>query len=260
MWVLNQGVMCSVSELVRTLRGFDTGKETKAVRECMKDIYYTQQLLRQYVAHYPICRRSKRDGVWVKMSTLGMADAPIFIPVNAPFTVWESSRTQPHVEMNEYSLVFVGAFEVPPWVHESIDLGKAFEDWFYGAPAETSAALGDSALVANTLRRALKSNAGQPLRPEHFLCTMLRKPKCVKKRVNGRVENVPVAAAKTMYARCGPRQNYKHNFFEDGSKTFPFTMPTWLKVDPKGGPWERYPLLLPPGHPALGEHMPPCAC
>ena len=250
--------MCSVSELVRTLRALDAGRETKAVRECMADIYCTQQLLRDYVAHYPVLRRSKRDGVWVKMSTLGRADAPIFVPVNVPFSVWEKSASRPHLEMNEYTLVFVSEFEVPSWVHESSELGRAFEDWFAGAPAETSAALGDSKLVANTLRRSLKSDAGKPLRPQHFLCTMLRKPKCARKRVGGVVQNVPITS-KTQYAWCIPRQNPKHDFFEDGSETFPFTMPAWLKVDPRGGLWEKYPLLMPPGHPALGEHMPPCA-
>ena len=98
--------MCSVSELVRTLRALDAGRETKAVRECMADFYCTQQLLRDYVAHYPVLRRSKRDGVWVKMSTLGRADAPIFVPVNVPFSVWEKSASRPHLEMNEYTLVF----------------------------------------------------------------------------------------------------------------------------------------------------------
>jgi len=252
--------MCSVSErvseLVRTLRALDAGKETKAIRECMADVYSTHQLLRQYVAHYPVRRRAERAGVWVKLSTLGMADAPTFIPVDVPFTVWEKSATQPHVEMNEYTLAFVSEFQIPSWVHESSDLGKAFENWFVGAPTETSAALGSATLVENTLRRGLKSPEGQPLLPRHFLCGMLRNPKCAKKRVNGIVQDVDVAA-KSRYALCFPRQNYKYDFFEDGSETFPFTMCNWLKLDRKEGPWEKYPLMLPPGHPAVGEIFPP---
>ena len=241
--------MCSVAELVRTLRALDAGKETKAIRECMQDVYYTQQLLRQYVAHYPVCRRTNRDGMWVTMATLGRAETPVFMPVGVPFSVWESSEGRPHVELNEYTLVSLSEFQVPGWVHESIDLGEIFERWFAGAPAELSPSLGNTALVMHTLRCGLKFD-GKPLEPRHFLCTMLRRLKCVKTRVNGKVQCVSVQA-KAQYVMCLPKQNSKLNFFEDGSRAFPFTMLRWLKVDRKGGPWEPYPLMLPPGHTAL---------
>lgn len=247
--------MCSVRELLRTLRALDTGKDTKPLRECMADIYSEQRLLREYVAHYPIHRRANRGGVWVRMFSLGLAETPIFIPLGVPFVVWEKSETQTHIEMNEYTLVHVSEFEVPSWVHDSIDLGKIFENWFASAPTEASAALGDSTLVENTLRRGLKSDTGQPLYPRHFLCSMLRKPKCVKRRVNGLVEKVPVAENQ-QYVCCVLKQNPKYNFFEDGSETFPFTVSRWLKVDQKGGPWEKYPLML-PGHSA-GKFTPLC--
>ncbi len=241
--------MCSVTELVHTLRALDAGKETKAIREYMKDVYYTQQLLRQHVAHYPVRRRANRDGVWVAMSTLGRAETPLFMPLNVPFCVWESSEGRPHVEMNEYTLVYMSEFEVPGWVHESSDLGEIFERWFAGAPAEMSASLGKATLASHTLRIGLKFG-GESLEPRHFLCTMLRRLKCVKTRVNGKVQCVSVEA-KAEYVWCSPKRNRKLDFFQDGSEAFPFTMSRWLKADRKGGPWEAYPLMLPPGHAAL---------
>jgi len=244
--------MCSVTELVHTLRALDAGKETEAIRQCLHDVYHRQQLLRQRVAHYPVRRRAKRDGVWVTMSTLGRAEVPLYMPVGVPFSVWESSQGRPHVEMNEYTLVYVSEFEVPSWVHESTDLGEIFERWFAGAPAEMSASLGKGALALHTLRIGLKFG-GESLEPRHFLCTMLRRLKCVKTRVNGKVQCVPVEA-KAEYVWCSPKQNHKLNFFQDGSQAFPFTMSRWLKADRKGGPWEAYPLMLPPGHAALGEY------
>jgi hypothetical protein len=243
--------MCSVAELVHTLRALDAGKETKAIRECMQDVYYTQQLLRQYVAHYPVCRRTNRGGMWVTMSTLGSAETPVYMPVGVPFSVWESSEGRPHVEMNEYTLVYMSEFEVPGWVHESSDLGDIFERWFAGAPAETSATLGKGTFALHTLRIGLKFG-GESLEPRHFLCVVLRRLKCVKTRVNGKVQCVSVKA-KAEHVWFSPKQNRKFNFFQDGSQTFPFIMSSWLKVDRKGGPWEPYPLMLPPGHAALSE-------
>lgn len=246
--------MCSVRELVHTLRALDAGKETRAIRDCVKDVYYTQQLLRQYVAHYTVRRRTEREGVWVSMSTLGRADTPVFMRLGVPFSVWESSQGRPHVEMNEYTLVYVSEFEVPGWVHESTDLGATFDRWYAGAPAEMTASLGDATLASHSLRTGLKHD-GAALEPRHFLCTMLRRLKCVKTRVNGKARCVSVRA-KAQYVRCSPKQNHKLHFFEDGSRASPFTMPRWLKVDRKGGPWEAYPLLLPPGHPALVHPAP----
>lgn len=245
--------MCSVRELVHTLRALDAGKETKAIRDCMEDVYCAQQKLRQCVAHYPVCRRAKRDGVWVTMSSLGMAETPLFVPLGVPFSVWESTEGQPHVELNEYTLVYMSEFEVPGWVHESSDLGEIFERWFDGAPAEMSASLGKGALASHTLRCALKFD-GEPLEPRHFLCTMLRRLKCVKTRVNGKVQCVSVKA-KAQHAWCSPKQNRRLNFFQDGSQAYPFTMSRWLKVDRKGGLWEAHPLMLPPGHAALREKV-----
>ena len=177
--------MCSVRELVQTLRALDAGKETKAIRDCLHDVYYTQQLLRQCVAQYSVRRRVQRGGVWVAMSTLGRADTPLFMPVGVPFTVWESSEGRPHVEMNEYTLVGVSEFKVPEWVHMSSELGEVFDRWYAGEPAEMSASLGDAALTWHSLRTGLKHD-GKALKPGHFSCTMLRRLKCVKTRVNGK--------------------------------------------------------------------------
>lgn len=253
------GFMCSVQELTHTLRALDAGKETEAIRECMEDVYYTQQLLREFVAHHPVCRRGEAGhsaggeagGVWVTMSTLGGAETPLFMPLGAPFSVWEASESEPHVEMNEYTLAYTSEYAVPAWVHESADFGEIFERWFAGAPAERSALLGSSTLAASALRRGLKCD-GVALAPRHFLCVMLRKTVCVKTRVDKRLQRVPVRAT---VQRVGftPRQNCKFNFFEDGSRAHPYVMSRWLKVDRKGGPWEAYPLFLPPGHAALSR-------
>lgn len=243
--------MCSVHELMRTLRALDAGKETKAIRDCMKAMHEAQRQLRERVAHTPIRRRKRGDGrcgdgVWVSLTTLGNSESPVFMPLDVPFTVWERSTVCAGVEMNEYKLVYVSDYEVPSWVHDSEELACAFERWCAGAPAEMSAALGDAALANNTMRRSLR-HGDVELNARHFLCAMLRTPKCREVCMNGCVENVPVEA-KPQYVWCTPKRNLQYHFLQDGTRVYPFSMSNWLKIDRKGDVWEPYPLVLPPQH------------
>jgi len=246
--------MCSVGELVRTLRALDAGRETAAIGACVADVYSAQQEWREYLAHHPVRRRENRGGVWVSMFGMGLCETPLFMPLGVPFKVCESSATEPVVEMVEYTLTYVSEYEVPEWVHDSVDLGTTFERWFVGKPPVGSATLGPKELARNALARGMQQD-GNPLTHKDFVCTMLRKPLAAKMRVNGVVQDVAVVG-KTQYVWCDLKQNDHYGMFEEGSWNSPFVMRRWMKVDHRGGPWEKYPLMLPPGHHVLAESVP----
>lgn len=239
--------MCTVAELLTTLHAMDAGKETRAMRECMRDTYEAQKVFTEYVAKFSVVPRRDPNGIWARAGTYDLGELPVYMPLHVPFVVWEISTKEKGVLLqSEYTLTSVGEYEAPHWVHWSSELGTVFDRWFQGKPQKASVVLGTEKATRMAMIRAM-IHKNSHLQPRHFLCCLMRRVKIRRSREGGVVVDTPVETKPT-FVWCDYVQNNELRYFEDGSETFPFHMKRWMRVDRKDGPWAHFPFIVPSEH------------